>query len=202
MADDIRGSDEIGVGGDALKNDSFVCSEVQQVMARDITHIVIGNGNKPACPDSGRHVTNCAQPHRFKLSRLPSVPHSLVTRSAAKSTQGASQSPSTEAPSLLTPLSPPIAESPRSLHSPHSHPSREPSRSPSSSPRIPTRFPLSSSSSDSSSSDSDTPHTRSAMTSHSKLATVEIRTGKLPTVHAGEITPLAATQFEHAMFTC
>ncbi|KAJ7100274.1 hypothetical protein B0H15DRAFT_770979, partial [Mycena belliarum] len=37
------------------------------------------------------------------------------------------------------------------------------------------------------------------MTSQSKLATVEIRTGKLPTVHVGEITPLVATQFEHGM---
>ncbi|KAJ7765918.1 hypothetical protein DFH07DRAFT_737532 [Mycena maculata] len=37
------------------------------------------------------------------------------------------------------------------------------------------------------------------MSTTSKLATVEIRTGKLPTVHPGEITPLATTQFEHGM---
>ncbi|KAJ6629484.1 hypothetical protein B0H10DRAFT_2208869 [Mycena sp. CBHHK59/15] len=37
------------------------------------------------------------------------------------------------------------------------------------------------------------------MSSQSKLATVEICTGKLPTIHVGEITPLVATQFEHAM---
>ncbi|KAJ6626469.1 hypothetical protein B0H10DRAFT_1941777 [Mycena sp. CBHHK59/15] len=117
-----------------------------------------------------------------KLSRNPSVPHPLHTRGAAKTTR-----PAADRSSPLTPLSTsaePIAESnpPADLDLyPHS-PTPPPRRS---------GF--------SSSSDSESSPPCPLMLSQSKLATVEICTGKLPTVHVGEITPLVATQFKHAM---
>ncbi|KAJ6606690.1 hypothetical protein B0H10DRAFT_2228693 [Mycena sp. CBHHK59/15] len=46
---------------------------------------------------------------------------------------------------------------------------------------------------------SDLAPVRSTMSSTTKLTIVEIRTGKLPTTHPGEITPLVAMQFEHSM---
>ncbi|KAJ7102941.1 hypothetical protein C8R44DRAFT_887662 [Mycena epipterygia] len=137
-----------------------------------------------ASPTIESTATSRTQPLLASCSRQPSVPHSLLTRSGAKGIQARSSNRLAPSADAFQPFIAGISPA-------------SPSRSPTRSPTPPTRRTVLSSDSDSSPPRPTTTH--SAMSSQSKLATVEIRTGKLPTVHPGEITPLVATQFEHGM---